>query len=226
MSASDAGGNAWASCLSVLHTSISGPSISLHKEANVIQRSQVRFVENIASQIGLYIHSIAAGKEKDGEFQEIVQRIIHDLRSPLTSIKGFSELITLKYSDRLKDDIPEMVERISRNAEYIEHLIQGFGDFANSTGHVEEHPATIDLKEFVLNLVREMDMPRKDEVEIKFEENIPFIEYPPFCLKRILSNLIGNAVKYSPGDRKPVIEIGCQEKDIFYQLSVKDSGLA
>ena len=207
-----------------MHTSISGPSISWHKEANAIQRSQVRFVENIASQIGLYIHSIAAVKEKDVEFQEIVQRIIHDLRSPLTSIKGFSDLITLKYSDRLEDDVPEMVERISRNAEYIEHFIQSFGDFAHSTGGAKELSETIDLKEFVLNLVSEMDLPRKEEVEIKFEENIPLIEYPPFCLKRILSNLIGNAVKYTPDDRTPVIEIGCQEKDIFYQVSVKDSG--
>ncbi len=197
----------------------------VHKEANGIQRSQVRFVENIASQIGLYIHSIAAVKEKDVEFQEIVQRIIHDLRSPLTSIKGFSDLITLKYSDRLEDDIPEMVERISRNAEYIEHLIHSFGDFAHSTGGVKEHSETIDLKGFILNLVSEMDLPRKEEVEIKFEENIPFIEYPPFCLKRILSNLIGNAVKYTPADRTPVIEVGCQEKDIFYQVSVKDSGM-
>ena len=168
------------------------------KEANAIQRSQVQFIENIAAQIGLYIHSISAGKEKDGEFQEIVQRIIHDLRSPLTSIKGFSELITLKYSDRLKDDVPEMVERISRNADYIEHLIQGFGDFAHSAGGAEELSETIDLKEFVSDIVLEMDLPRKDEVEIKFEENIPLIEYPPFCLKRILSNLIGNAVKYTP----------------------------
>jgi signal transduction histidine kinase len=195
----------------------------VHREASAIQRKQVRFIENIASQIGLYIHSIAAGKEKDGEFQEIVQRIIHDLRSPLTSIKGFSELITLKYSDRLNDDVQKMVERISSNAEYIEHLIQGFGDFANSTGGAEEHPETIDLKEFVLNLVSEMDLPRKGEIEIKFEENVPLIEYPPFSLKRILSNLIGNAAKYT-GDRTPVIEIGCEEKDIFYQLSVKDSG--
>ena len=195
------------------------------KEANAIQRSQVQFIENIASQIGLYIYSIAAVKEKDGEFQEIVQRIIHDLRSPLTSIKGFSELIALKYSDRLKDDVPEMVERISRNADYIEHLIQGFGDFAHSTCGAEEHSETIDLKEFFLNLVLEMDLPRKEEVEMKFEENIPLINYPPFTLKRILSNLIGNAVKYTPGDRRPVIEIGCQKKDIFYQVSVKDSGM-
>jgi signal transduction histidine kinase len=194
------------------------------REANAIRGKQVQFIENIASQVGLYIHSIAAGKEKDGEFQEIVQRIIHDLRSPLTSIKGFSELITLKYSDRLQDDVPDMVERISRNAEYIEHLIQGFGDFASSTGGVEEPSETIDLKEFVLNLVTEMDLPGKEEVELKFEENIPLIEYPPFCLKRILSNLINNAVKYTPESRTPVVQIGCQEKDIFYQVSVKDSG--
>ncbi|MGC2423541.1 MAG: HAMP domain-containing sensor histidine kinase [Nitrospirota bacterium] len=194
------------------------------REASAIQRRQVQFIENVASEIGLYIHSIAAGKEKEGELLAVVQRIIHDLRSPLTSIKGFSELITLKYSDRLKDDVPVMVERIYSNAEYIEHLIASFGDFANSTGRVEEHPETIDLKEFVLNLVSEMDLPTKEDVEIKFEENIPLIEYPPFSLKRILSNLISNAVKYTPGDRRPVIEIGCQEKDIFYQFSVKDSG--
>jgi signal transduction histidine kinase len=199
-------------------------SIQFVSRENVVQRSQVQFIENIASQIGLYIHSIEAGKEKDGEFQEIVQRIIHDLRNPLTSIKGFSELIALKYTDRLNDDVPEMVERISSNAEYIEHLIQRFGDFANSTGGAIEHPEMIDLKAFVLNLVSEMDLPRKEEVEIKFDENIPVIEYPPFTLKRILSNLIANGVKYTPDDRAPVIEIGCEEKDIFYQVSVKDSG--
>ena len=69
-----------------------------------------------------------------------------------------------------------------------------------------------------------MDIPGKDKVEIKFEENLPIIEYPPFSLKRILSNLITNAVKYTPEDRTPVIEIGCEEKDIFYQISVKDHG--
>jgi signal transduction histidine kinase len=194
------------------------------REASAIQEKQVRFIENIASQIGLYIHSIAAGKEKDSEFQEVVQRIIHDLRSPLTSIKGFSELITLKYAGRLDDDIPDMVERISRNADYIEHLIHGFGDFAGSTGGPEEPAKKIDLKQFVLNLVSEMDLPGKEGLEIKFGDNIPVIEYPPFSLKRILSNLINNAVKYTPEGRKPVIEIGCQEKDIFYQVSVKDSG--
>ena len=108
------------------------------REGSRIKKKQVRFVENVASELGVYLQTNAAGKEKEDELLTVVERIIHDLRSPLTSIKGFSELITLKYSDRLKDDVPAMVERIYSNAEYIEHLIQSFGDFAQSAGGAEE----------------------------------------------------------------------------------------
>ncbi len=194
------------------------------KDADSIGPERVKFIENIASALGLFLHATAIGREKEHEFLAVVQKIIHDLRNPLTAIQGFSELIAIKYSDLHNDDVRDMVDRISKNAEYIEQLVNGFGEFANYASHKEEQSEQIDLSKFVPSLISNMDLPGKDDLEINISENISVINYPSFSLRRILSNLIGNAVKYNPGDRRPVIYIECQEKDTFYQISVKDSG--
>ena len=194
------------------------------KEEGGIGQERFKFIENIASALGLFLHANSAASEKENEFLAVVQKIIHDLKNPLTAIQGFSELIAVKYLDRHKDDLRDMVERILRNAEYIEHLVNGFGEFAHYVGHKEERSEEIDLRKFVPGIVSDMDLPEKNNLEIKIDENIPAISYPSFSLRRILSNLIGNAVKYTPEDRRPKVEIGCEYKEDFYQVWVKDSG--
>ncbi len=194
------------------------------KEEGGIGQEQLKFIENIASVIGLFLHADSAAREKENEFLAVVQKIIHDLKNPLTAIQGFSELIAVKYLDQDNDDVRDMVERILRNAEYIEHLVNGFGEFAHYTGHNVERSVKIDLREFVPGIVSDMDLLGKDSLEIKISGNTPVILYPSFSLRRILSNLIGNAVKYTPEDRVPKVEIGCYEKEDFYQVWVKDSG--
>ncbi|MBI5189545.1 MAG: GAF domain-containing sensor histidine kinase [Nitrospirae bacterium] len=185
----------------------------------------VGFVENVAGQLGLYMHGVEVSRTKEAEFSSLAMRIAHDLRSPITSTKMFAELMPMKYDSCMKPEVADMLGSISRNADYMEELVSGLTAFARSDDPASTQMTDIYLDTFLDSLVEDMGLSEQGGARVSVSGVMPKLRYPAVSLKRILTNLVSNAVKFSAASEAPAVEISCEVKDTFYQLAVSDNGM-
>lgn len=157
------------------------------------------------------------------ELDDFTYMISHDLKEPLRSIDAFSKFIEDDYKDRLDEEGRNYVERIRINANRMQELIDdllGISRIERKKNLIEEVEAEELVNEVRIRL--EYDIEKKN-VEIVIRNKLPKVFCDKVRLTEVFLNLISNAVKFND-KQNPIIEIGCNQKDIFYEFYVKDNG--
>ncbi len=169
--------------------------------------------------------SLQERKRQEENRKELVASISHDLRTPLTTIKAYIEgLIDNVANSPAKRD--RYFKVIKKNVDELNNMIEELFLFSKiSLGEKAIPLEKINLKEMLEFFVSENDYAWKKAgatVTLKAEENI-FIMGSYLLLERILSNIIGNSIKY-----KPEYEIDCYIKligrNMIAILSIADNG--
>lgn len=157
------------------------------------------------------------------EQNRIIASISHDLKTPLTSIIGYADLI------REEDDevtIKRYNEKISNKAMHIKDILSMFDDYL-----VNYDKTPLNLSEITIrDIVNSLNNDYKIELEnnnIKFKVitkiRNDIIRVDVLKLKRIFSNLISNAIRYIDKDGEIIIEI--EKVDNKYRFIVSDNGI-
>jgi signal transduction histidine kinase/ActR/RegA family two-component response regulator len=155
---------------------------------------------------------------------EFVATASHELRSPLTSIKGFAEL--LAHSDGLSDRQREFAEMILLSADRMVELANDLLDVASvEAGQVQLRRRPLDLGEAVEEVAALM-RPRFEEkgqrLEIDVAPGVPRAVADAARVRQILTNLLTNAHLYT-GDGGHVL-VAVAAEDRFVSLTVSDTG--
>jgi signal transduction histidine kinase len=159
--------------------------------------------------------------------EEFLALTTHDLRSPLTVISGVINFFT---SGRLGDITPEqknMVAMMERNTQNLIELVNDLLDASKiESGTMRLDAATIELRGLVSELQEQMQ-PLAREKEIALEEDVPE-DLPPLRadrakLRRILVNLVSNALKFTPKGGR--VRLGASREGSFVRVSVTDTGV-
>ena len=130
---------------------------------------------------------------------EIVSTVSHELRSPLTSVKGYTSLLLNRW-ERLGDDQKKMMlEQVNHDADRVTRLITELLDISRlESGCLHLRRQLVDvpaLVEVVTEKVR-MNEPQLD-VAVSFPENFPRAFADPDKVEQVLTNLVENACKYA-----------------------------
>jgi signal transduction histidine kinase/ActR/RegA family two-component response regulator len=155
---------------------------------------------------------------------EFVATASHELRSPLTSIKGFAELLAL--SDDLNDREREFAEMILLSADRMVELANDLLDVASvEAGQIELRRRPVDLGEAV-DEVAALMRPRFEEkgqrLHVDVEGRVPRALADPARVRQVLTNLLANAHLYTgDGGRVAVV---VEAEDRFVSLVVSDTG--
>ena len=162
---------------------------------------------------------LAANKE----LETFSYSVSHDLRSPLRAIKGFSTILLKDYSNNLDADGQDFLNRIKGGADRMSDLIDDMLSLAKISRD-EMDPKEIDLSDVVESIVSELRQAEKDRnVEAIIAKGLK--AHGDARLMHIaLSNLIGNAWKYSSKTPNAVIEFGAMEKNGETIYFVRDNG--
>lgn len=160
-------------------------------------------------------------KEKE-EQHRIIASISHDIKTPLTSIIGYSELIK---EDKLSKETRKYVEKITNKAGHIKELLVAFDDYLVNQDKLSLNLEVIKIKEIVKKLYDDylIELNSKKisfEVKTKLKNEEMLIDI--IKLKRIFSNIISNSSRYLDSDGKIVVEI--TKNDEFYKFIIKDNG--
>jgi len=155
---------------------------------------------------------------------ELVSMVAHELRSPLTSIAGFSEL--LLDSGITKDQSEEYAEIILKESNRLGNLINKFLDISRiESGKSQVNKIALDIGFLITNIIGmnlQQAEKKKIRVEMNIPEDLPSVNADKGMIEEVILNLFSNAVKYSPEHTMVSISANQSETDLI--VSVKDEG--
>jgi PAS domain S-box-containing protein len=139
---------------------------------------------------------------------EVISTVSHELRSPLTSVKGYTSLLLNRW-DRLADEQKlMMLEQVHHDADRVTRLVTELLDISRlESGKLVLRPQMVDLSQLVVVVVEKVRMIEADvRADIDFDENFPRVYADPDKIEQVLTNLVENAAKYA--DPKGVRVLG------------------
>src|SRR5205085_8655055 len=155
---------------------------------------------------------------------EFVAVVSHELRTPLTSIQGYVKTLLQLTGDLDVEQQRSFLEAAERQSERLRRLIEQLLVVSRLESHVEPLTVTtFSLRALTREVTDELRVTANGQVfDLRFEEMAPPIETDEAKVRQILSNLIENAIKYSPPDSR--ITIRESLTDGGRVLSVEDEG--
>ncbi|MBS1888886.1 MAG: HAMP domain-containing histidine kinase [Actinobacteria bacterium] len=156
---------------------------------------------------------------------EFVLTASHELRSPLTSVQGFAELLMMD-RDSLTPRQVETVEIILDNCRHLVRLLNDLLDLARSdAGRLSIRPqptAPGPLVEDVVRTMRAQTAATDQTLTQRIDPNLPLVNVEPDRIRQILVNLVTNAHDYSP--ERASIQVRARVADNGVEISVIDDG--
>lgn len=163
-------------------------------------------------------------KQLDRIKSEFVTTVSHDLRSPLTTITGYLELI--KRVGPVTDQQTEFIERISASVNAITTLITDLLDLGRIETGFDSQKEPLNLPLVVRYAVEGLAAKaegKKLHLVTKLPEKLPPVFGNPTRLRQLAANLVENAIKYTPDDG--VITVAVREADEHELIVVSDTGI-
>lgn len=141
-------------------------------------------------------------KKQDKNFKKMVANLSHDLRTPLTVIIGYLQLIRLEKN--VNEPVNSYIEHIEKKADYLKKLVDDlYLLFWSEAIESEVDMKSVNITEVVTSLLKEYIQNSKrasEQLDIRLPHGNIWILAQEKILIRILCNLIDNALKYSTGD--------------------------
>lgn len=126
----------------------------------------------------------------------------HELRTPLSVIKGYTQILTILPAVRGDDKAQELLGGIDAGVNRLNQIVNTMLDVARIDAEVLSlQPEAVDLEEKIRQVVQrfaDILQKRKLSLTISCFETLPTIQADPDLLAKVFSNLIGNAIKYTP----------------------------
>lgn len=156
--------------------------------------------------------------------------ISHELRTPLNSIDGFIHLLLRQ--DNLSNDQSLYLQTIRKSSAHLLALINDVLDFSKiDAGKLELETAPFDLEEAifdVMDMLSPLAAQKQIEMAFYYADNVPkYVVGDVLRFKQILTNLISNAIKFTP-DGEIIVRVRMEHDDIgqcLLHFSVQDSGI-
>jgi signal transduction histidine kinase len=151
-------------------------------------------------QVAVSIRSARARERLDRERSDLVATVAHELRSPLTGVKGFVATLLSKW-DKLNDDQKKMMlETVNADADRLTRLIAELLDVARiDTGRLSLYPRPVDVRAAVDRVVASVRAGTGREVAFLVEGELPTISADPDKLAQVITNLVDNAIRHGDG---------------------------
>jgi two-component system phosphate regulon sensor histidine kinase PhoR len=209
---------------------------SFSVQASILQRSETRNVQiqtapitdNKGRLLGLVgvFHDVTELRKFEKARSEFIANVSHEIKTPITSIIGFVE--TLKdgaINDLKKRD--EFLNIIHSHSQRLDNLVNDILSLSRiEFREIEMNPAPISIKEILDNakaLYNDKIRSKKQSLRMQTPDELPAAFSDPEMIIQVFSNLIDNAVKFTP--EKGKITVKAREEDDFIQIDVSDTGI-
>jgi PAS domain S-box-containing protein len=162
-------------------------------------------------------------KELDRLKSDFINTVSHDLRSPLTSILGYTELIGR--TGPLNENQTEFLGRLQGSIQHITALVNDLLDLGRLEAGFDTRREIVQLDSILKYSLDMYDAQvKKKNIQLTKDivPNLKAIRANPIRIRQMMDNLIGNAIKYTPGEGFIRVSISMQGSQII--LKVEDTG--
>ncbi len=170
------------------------------------------------------ILDITEHKLDDIRKNDFIAMVSHELKTPLTSIKAYVQMLTIKAKQNDDAFTTNIINKANTQVNKMTNMINSFLNVSRlEAGKIHLDKKTFDIEELVKIVVEEMSINSHGHT-VHFKACKPLIIHADYeKIGQVLINLISNAIKYSSAGKQ--IEIACQHMEREVQISVKDEGI-
>jgi PAS domain S-box-containing protein len=147
----------------------------------------------------------------------------HDLQEPLRMVASYTQLLELKYKDKLDEQANQYIFYAVDGAKRMQKLIDDLLEYSRVTTRGKELTC-VSLAEVMGKVMVSLSSKINESGAIIINSNLPKVLGDETQLIRVFQNLIDNSIKYS-GDKQPTIFISAEDYEDKYLIKVKDNGI-
>lgn len=161
-------------------------------------------------------------RELDKLKNQLYSEITHEFRTPLTVIQGVANKIKTK-------QLAKELEQIDRNSSYLLNLVNQMLDLSKidqlqlSVNYVQSD--IIPYVKYVFNCFTSWAEQKNIKYTLYLEKDAITMDYDPNHLYKVITNLISNAIKYTPEEGDVIVHVSVNEDQSRFYLKVSDSGI-
>lgn len=175
----------------------------------------------------IVLHDITQLKTLEQMRKDFVANVSHELKTPITSIKGFSETLL----DGAKNDpasLDMFLDIILKESNRIQVLVSELLELSKIEQNTQLVLTTVDMTKKVKHSI-EVVQPLADKKNIRIEAHLDdqcYVKAEPSKLKQVVINLLSNAVNYSPEDAKITVNLYTDRDDCILEVIDEGMGIA
>ena len=185
------------------------------------------------SYIMVLVHNITDTKELEIKLKdlnemrkEFIDRASHELKTPITTVYGAYQLLDLLHKDKFNPEQLELLEMASIGTKRIKKLVDDLLDVSLMESKTYKvNKSRSNLSNIIINCIKEMKYysnKRNQEIDIDFLPEL-YVNIDESRIELVFTNLISNAIKYTPSNGK--IQIKMLSDGKFAQINITDSGV-
>jgi len=174
--------------------------------------------------MALLMHDITSLKKMDEMKSELVTTVSHDLRTPLTTILGYAEL--LERVGEVNAQQKEFIGKIITSVRNITGLVNNLLDLGKLEADSDQRLEQVSVQSIVSASIENVaKIIRDKKLQVKTSLEVPTLQLTgnPLQMRQMMDNLIGNAIRYTPENGK--VEIRCRQEGDQVIIQVSDTGI-
>ncbi len=203
-----------------------GKNLQIQKEMAIpdglIYMAQLTQIPEVGQAITL--HDITHLKKLDRLKSEFVSTVSHDLRSPLTAILGYVDLI--ERAGPISDVQRDFIHRVQASIHNITHLVDDLLDLGRIEAGFDTHKESLRMDQLIRYSADGFKMrlnEKKHHFQLLMPDNFPNILGNPTELRQMVDNMLDNCIKYTAQGGN--ISIQCKQEDHQLIIQFTDSGI-
>lgn len=150
--------------------------------------------------------------------------VSHDLKSPVRAIDSYSRIVLEDFGEKLEADNVEIINNIRDICKGMIEMINQLLQYS-TTSRTEIEKTKVDTKELFSSIFdKQMAVYQGRDIELIIETELPVVSADKFLMNQTITNLIGNAMKFTRNRSIAHIKVGCHVSEGEYLFYIKDNG--
>lgn len=191
---------------------------------DAIRELNMTLEQRVADRTHELLQSNEALRQSNEDLNQFAYAASHDLQEPLRMVALYSEMLQMKYGDRLDQNAHQFISFIVNGAQRMEMLLKDLLAYSQAGSPNEGPPGLVNcetvMERVLLNLQASID---QNKATITWR-GLPTVHAHEVRLVQLFQNLVGNAIKYRRAE-PPMIDVFAERRISDWLFSVRDNGI-
>lgn len=200
--------------------------LSLSGEVYKVKHAPYRNKADSENNIGIIMvfQDITKEHELDNLRREFIANVSHELKTPITTIKSYTE--TLIESDVDKDTTDRFLSVINTEADRMNRLVMDLLKLSNlDSNKTDWDKSYVDVNKLIEDAIFKLEYSIKDKsqiIKVNLSKDSPYLNVDRDGLEQVILNIVSNAIKYN--DYNGLIEVTTENEEDYVKIKVVDNG--